>query len=70
MLSLLERREYFFDKWSTICKVNDFNSVRELILVEDFKKCLPEHIVVYLNEQKASALSEVAVLADEYVSTH
>lgn len=44
--------------------------MRELILVEDFKKCLPEHIVVYLNEQKASALSEVAVLADEYVSTH
>ena len=44
--------------------------MRELILVEDFKKCLPERIVVYLNEQKVSALSTAAVLADEYVLTH
>uniref|UniRef100_A0A8P4FXX4 CCHC-type domain-containing protein n=1 Tax=Dicentrarchus labrax TaxID=13489 RepID=A0A8P4FXX4_DICLA len=59
-----------FDKWTSTCKVNDFNSLRELILVEDFKKCLPERIVVYLNEQKVSALSAAAVLADEYVLTH
>ena len=56
-----------FDKWSTTCKVNYFNSLRELILVEDFKKCLPECIVVYINEQKVIVSSEAAVLADEYV---
>lgn len=38
-----------FDKWSAACKANDFDSLRELVLMEDFKKCLPEHIVVYIN---------------------
>ncbi|XP_030216443.1 uncharacterized protein LOC115546817 [Gadus morhua] len=59
-----------FDKWSTTCKANDFNSLRELILLEEFKKCLPDRIVVYLSEQKVNSLSSAAVLADEYVLTH
>lgn len=59
-----------FDKWSTACKAFDFESLRELILIEDFKKCLPERIVVYINEQKVSKLSSAAVLADEFVLTH
>lgn len=59
-----------FDKWCATCKVSDFNALRELILLEDFKKCLSERIVVYLNEQKVSTLSAAAVLADEYVLTH
>lgn len=44
--------------------------LRELVLMEDFKKCLSEHIVVYLNEQKVSKLSSAAVLADEFVLSH
>uniref|UniRef100_A0A672HFT3 CCHC-type domain-containing protein n=1 Tax=Salarias fasciatus TaxID=181472 RepID=A0A672HFT3_SALFA len=59
-----------FDKWCNACKVDDFDSVRELILLEEFKACLPERIVVYLNEQKVSTLSSASVLADEYVLTH
>lgn len=39
-----------FDKWSAACKANDFDSLRELVLMEDFKKYLPERIVVYINE--------------------
>ncbi len=59
-----------FDKWSTACKACDFESLRELILLEDFKKCLPERIVVYINEQKVTKLSSAAVLADKFVLTH
>ena len=59
-----------FDKWSNACKAADFNALRELILLEEFKNCLPERIVVYLNEQKVSSLSAASVLADEYVLTH
>lgn len=59
-----------FDKWSTACKAFSFETLRELILLEDFKKCLPERIVVYINEQKVSKLSSAAVLADEFVLTH
>ena len=57
-------------KWSTACKADDFESLRELILLEDFKKCLPDRIVVYINEQKVSTLSSAAVLADEFGLTH
>ena len=38
--------------------------------MEEFKKCLPERIVVSLNEQKVETLSKAAVCADEFVLTH
>ena len=44
--------------------------LRELVLLEEFKKCLPERIVVYLNEQKESSVTKAAVLADEFILTH
>ena len=46
-----------------------FNSLRELILLEEFKKCPPEHCVVYLNEQKVVSLNDTAVFADKFVLT-
>lgn len=59
-----------FDKWRTSSGADDFNSLRELMLLEDFKQCLPERMVLYLNEQKVTTLSQAAVLADEFVLTH
>uniref|UniRef100_A0A671PSE2 CCHC-type domain-containing protein n=1 Tax=Sinocyclocheilus anshuiensis TaxID=1608454 RepID=A0A671PSE2_9TELE len=59
-----------FDKWCTASKVSDFDSLRELILLEEFKGCVSERVVVYLNEQKVTTLSHAAVLADEFVLTH
>lgn len=59
-----------FDKWCTSSNVNDFSALRELMLLEDFKKCLPERIVLYLNEQKVTEISAAAVLADEFALTH
>lgn len=50
-----------FDRWRTACNVEGFASPRELILVEEFRKSLPESIVVHLNEQKMSSLSAIAV---------
>ncbi len=37
---------------------------------EKFKNCAPERVVVYLNEQKVSTLSQASVSADEFVLTH
>ncbi|KAL3979168.1 gamma-glutamyltranspeptidase / glutathione hydrolase / leukotriene-C4 hydrolase [Sarotherodon galilaeus] len=59
-----------FDKWLAASKVKDFAQLRELVLLEEFKTCLPENVVVYLNEQKVDSLSKAAVLADEFVLTH
>ncbi len=59
-----------FDKWCTASKASDFDSLRELMVIEEFKGCLSDRVVVYLNEQKVTILSHAAVLADEFVLTH
>lgn len=48
----------------------NYKSLRETVLIEEFKRCLPDRVVVYLNEQKVSTLSCAAILADEYVLTY
>ena len=60
-----------FDKWCSANEVkNSFESLRQPVLLEDFKGALPERMVMFLNEQKVTSLSNVAVLADEFVLTH
>lgn len=59
-----------FDKWCMSSKVTDLASLRELVLLEDFRQCLPERVVLYLNEQKVTTLSAAAVLSDEFALTH
>lgn len=39
-------------------------------MLEEFKNRLPEKIVVYLNEQKVTCLTDAAILADEFLLTH
>ncbi len=45
-------KSLLFDRWCTSNKVSDFNALRELVLLEEFKSCIPDRIVVYLNEQR------------------
>ncbi|KAI5624687.1 hypothetical protein C0J50_15493, partial [Silurus asotus] len=63
-------KETLLDKWCASSRVNDFDSLRELVLLEEFKNCLPDRVVVYPNERKVSSVSEAAVLADEFVLIH
>ncbi len=59
-----------FDRWIKACKVTDYISLRELLLIEEFKNCVPERTALYLNEQKVSTVQQAAVLADEYALMH
>ncbi len=59
-----------FDRWIKACKVADYNSLGELMLIEEFKNCVPERTALYLNEQKVSTIQQAAVLADEYTLMH
>uniref|UniRef100_A0A671U619 SCAN box domain-containing protein n=1 Tax=Sparus aurata TaxID=8175 RepID=A0A671U619_SPAAU len=59
-----------FDKWCQACKVETFDGLRELLLMEEFKNQLPDKIVIYLNEQKVVTIADAAVLADEFTLTH
>ncbi|KAL0152376.1 hypothetical protein M9458_052099, partial [Cirrhinus mrigala] len=59
-----------FDRWIKACKVTDFNSLRELMLIEEFKNCVTGRTALYLNEQKVNTVQQAAVLADEYTLLH
>ncbi|XP_034055447.1 uncharacterized protein LOC117535174 isoform X2 [Gymnodraco acuticeps] len=39
-------------------------------MLEEFKNCVPERTVVYLNEQKLTTLQQAASLADEFALIH
>ena len=67
---LAREKGLFFDRWCLACKAEDLASVRELMLLEEFKNCLPERIVMYLNEQQVVSLQQAATLADEFMLTH
>ncbi len=69
-LEFARDKRNMLEKWCAASKVNTFEGLQELILLEDFKNCLPESLVVHLNEQKVTSLAEAAVMADEYVLTH
>ncbi|KAJ8041519.1 hypothetical protein HOLleu_12356 [Holothuria leucospilota] len=64
------QKERHFDRWCASKKVSTFDTLRQLILVEEFKRCVNDDIKTHLEENKADKLSEVANLADQYALTH
>ncbi|KAJ8026737.1 hypothetical protein HOLleu_31657 [Holothuria leucospilota] len=64
------QKERHFDRWCASKKVSTFDTLRQLMLVEEFKRCVNEDIKTHLEENKADKLSEVANLADQYALTH
>ncbi|KAJ8035491.1 hypothetical protein HOLleu_22740 [Holothuria leucospilota] len=64
------QKERHFDRWCASKKVSTFDALRQLMLVEEFKRCVNDDIKSHLEENKAEKLSEVANLADQYALTH
>ncbi|KAJ8033376.1 Protein split ends [Holothuria leucospilota] len=64
------QKERHFDRWCASKKVSTFDTLRQLMLVEEFKRCVNDDIKTHLEENKADKLSEVANLADHYALTH
>uniref|UniRef100_A0A0E9PBU7 Uncharacterized protein n=1 Tax=Anguilla anguilla TaxID=7936 RepID=A0A0E9PBU7_ANGAN len=50
--------------------VVSFEHLRDLIVLEEIKNCLPEKVATYLNESKVNKAADAAVIDDEYVLTH
>ena len=49
---------------------HDFDKIRQLLLIEEFKWGLSNEIKTYLSEQKVDTLDSAAWLADDYSLTH
>ncbi|KAJ8030412.1 hypothetical protein HOLleu_26836 [Holothuria leucospilota] len=64
------QKERHFDRWCASKKVSTFDALRQLVLVEEFKRCVNDDIKTHLEENKADNLKEVANLADQYALTH
>jgi len=70
-VELAREKERLFDRWCASMETGkDFTKLRELLLLEEFKKCLPNEIKTYLEEQKTNTLQQAAVRSDDYSLTH
>lgn len=59
-----------FSRSGVFLTVTTLEHLQELVLLEEFKNCVPESVVVHLNDQKVTSLADAAVLADEFALTH
>ncbi len=63
-------KENLFDRWCISMKVTSKEQLRELVLLEEFKHCVPHAVATHFTEHKVNTLSEAAIMADEFVLTH
>ena len=64
-------KERLLDRWCASEEIRkDFERLRQMILLEEFKNCVHPAIKNYIAEQKASTLSKAAEMADEYFLSH
>lgn len=59
-----------FNRWCSALGVDTFDSLSELMVLEQFKNCLPQRVATYVNEQKPKTVHKAAELADDFVLTH
>ena len=70
-MEFARQKEALFNKWCASQQVgNSFDKLKQLVLLEEFKKCVPTPIKTYLEEQKVNELQRAASLADDYKLTH
>ena len=63
--------EVYFDRWCSAKKViSDYDNLRQIVLIEQFKRCVHDDLKTYLDEKNVETLHEMAVLADDYALTH
>ena len=64
-------KEILFDRWVRSLKVDlSYESLRELVLMEEFKKSTPPEVRTYLEYQKVRDVRSAAVTVDSYELTH
>ncbi len=63
-------KENVFDRWLSSMKVDDYDKLKQLVLVEEFKRSVSAEIRIHLDEQTFADLKSAAVLADGYALTH
>ena len=65
-----KNKEITFDRWLQSVNAQSFNDLRELMLLEEFKRSLNSEVRSHIEEQKVKTLSQAATIADEFTLTH
>ena len=64
-------KEQLFDRWCCSKKIDqNYDKLRQLALVEEFKRCIQSDVKTFLDEKQVETLEEAARLADDYYLTH
>lgn len=64
-------KEQLFDRWCSSQKVDkDHDRLRQVILIEEFKRCIHSDVQTFVDEQKAETLEDAARLANEFSLSH
>ena len=64
-------KEQLFDRWCSSKKIgSDYPKLRQLMLVEEFKRCINSDVKSFLDEKEVETLGKAARLADDYTLTH
>merc|ERR1711860_487018 len=63
-------QEDLFDQWMKAKNADDFEKMRQVMLIEQFKNCLFTDLRTHLDDKEVSTLSEAAVMSDGYALTH
>ena len=64
-------KEHLFDRWCSSKNIgSDHEKLRQLMLVEEFKRCINSDIKSFLDEKQVETLEAAARLADDYALTH
>ena len=71
-----KEKEQLFDRWyssvqvENLVQVENFAQLREMILLEEFKRSVRQDVRLHLEEQRVETLDEAARIADDYALTH
>ena len=64
-------KEKLFNKWCHAKEVGqDFEKLKQIVLLEEFKDKVRPDIRSHLDEQKVEKLEKAAVMADDYALAH
>ena len=64
-------KEQLFDRWCCSKKTDqNYDKLRQLMLVEEFERCIQSDVKTVLDEKQVETLEEAARLADDYYLTH
>ena len=66
-----KRKEILFDRWCQAEEVkDDFQNLKNMMLLEEFKNCIPKNVKTHLNDKEYKTLEEAALIADKYDLNH